>query len=112
MIEEKYDVANDGKRFDDKSECEEYEAALAEFKNLKSQKEALDRKVAHAEYIIKKGSYIKSAPYAGGTGHDGYYHKCPTCGELVGGYEGRNTSLKVDNNIYKCEMCGELFRYS
>ena len=115
MIEvtEKYYVATDGKKFKDENECKEYEDALLKAKTLKSQINALNKELACAEYVLYgKGKYIESSISAGGCGHDGYYNKCTHCGELIGGYEGRNTSLKVDKNTYKCEKCGEFFRYS
>jgi hypothetical protein len=112
-ITEKYYISSDGKRFEDESECKEYEDAWLKIKNLKSQILALSKELARAEYIFHyKGKYIESAKYAGGNGHDGYYSKCPHCEELIGGYEGSNTSLKVDNNVYRCEKCGTFFVYS
>ena len=112
-VTEKYYLAADGRKFKDENECKEYEEASSKIKNIKSQIQALNKELASAEYVLYgKGEYIKSADYAGGCGHDGFYSKCPHCGELVGGYEGRNTSFKVDNNTYKCEKCGKFFRYS
>ena len=111
-IIEKYFVADDGKKFQDKNECKEYEEALLKGKELKQKISELNKELAKLEYIIyKKENYIKKSESAGGCGHDGYYNKCPNCEELVGGYEGRNTSLKVDENIYKCEKCGTFFIY-
>ena len=112
-VTEKYYMATDGKRFKDENECKEYENASLKLKTLKVQAYELNKEIAHAEYILyKKDNYIESVKSAGGCGHDGYYHKCPHCDELVGGYESRNTSLKVDKNVYKCEKCGKFFRYN
>lgn len=113
-VTEKYYQAYDGQTFTDESECLEYEDALDKVKALKSQAATLNKELACAEYVLHrcKKILIKRAGYAGGCGHDGYYHKCPDCGELVGGYEGRNTSLKVDENTYRCVKCGEFFIYS
>ena len=114
MIEvtEKYYMANDNKKFKDENECKEYEEALLKVQTLRKQIRDLNKELACAEYILyRKDTYIKSADYAGGNGHDGYYSMCPYCGELIGGYEGRNTSLKVDEDVYKCEKCGAFFRY-
>lgn len=115
MIEvtEKYYKSTNGRKFNDENECKEYENVLSKLKELISQRDRLNRDIACAEYIVyMKDKYILSAPYVGGCGHEGYYHKCPHCGELVGGYEGKNTSLNVDNYVYKCEKCGGFFRYS
>lgn len=112
-VTEKYYLAVDGRKFKDENECKEYEEASSKIKDIKSQIQALNKELASAEYVLyRKDNYIEQASYAGGCGHDGYYNKCPHCGELVGGYEGRNTSLKVDDRIYKCEKCGKFFRYS
>ena len=81
-------------------------------KTLKLQIKALNKELACAEYVLyAKDNYIEEVLFAGGCGHDGYYNKCPHCGELVGGYEGRNKTFKVDEHIYKCEKCGKFFRY-
>jgi len=112
-LTEKYYIAADGRKFKNENECREYEKALSKIKTIMSQIQVLNKELASAEYVLYgKEKYIKSAEHAGGCGHDGYYSKCPHCGELVGGYEGRNTSLKVDKNTYKCEKCGDFFRYS
>lgn len=114
MIEvtEKYYVATDGRKFKDENECKEYEDAALKIKTLKAQIHALNKELACAEYVLYyKGKYIGSSIPAGGCGHDGYYNKCPHCEELVGGYEGRNTSFKVDEDVYRCEKCGAFFRY-
>lgn len=112
-VTEKYYLATDGRRFKDENECKEYEEATLKIKTLKSQINTLNKELACAEYVLYyKGKYIEQSKYAGGCGHDGYYNKCPHCGELVGGYEQRNTSLKVAENTYKCEKCGTFFRYS
>lgn len=112
-VTEKYYMSSDGKRFKDENECKEYEDALLKVKNIKTQIDVLNKELASAEYVLNgKGKYIETVKYAGGCGHDGYYSKCPHCGELVGGWEGRNTSLKVDKYVYKCEKCGSFFRYS
>lgn len=112
-IKKRYYKSTDGRIFEDENDCKEYESALIELGKFKAQIEDLNRKIANAEYILYgKGNYIKPANDAGGCGHEGYYSKCPHCGEYVGGYERRNTSLKVDENIYKCEKCGKFFRYS
>ena len=111
-VTEKYYVAADGKKFKDENECKEYEEATLKVKTLKSQITTLNKELACAEYVLHyKGKYIEPVDYAGGCGHDGYYNKCPHCETLVGGYEGQNTSLKVDENIYRCEKCGTFFRY-
>lgn len=110
---EKYYMSVDGKKFKNENECKEYEEALLKIKNIKAQIQTLNKELACEEYIAyEKGQYIKSVDYAGGCGHDGYYHKCPHCGELVGGYEHRNTSLKVNENTYKCEKCSKFFTYN
>ena len=110
---EKYYVATDGRKFKNENECKEYEDALLKVKTLKEQINALNKELACVEYVLYyKNTNIKTVEYAGGCGHDGYYNKCPHCEELVGGYEGRNTSLKVDKNTYKCEKCGYFFRYN
>ena len=112
-ITEKYYQSTDGRKFKDENECKEYEEALLNLEKIKSQRDSLNRDIARAEYILYwKDKYIKSTDYAGGCGHEGYYNKCPHCGELVGGYEGKNTSLKVDDSVYKCEKCGRFFRYA
>lgn len=112
-VTEKYYVAADGKRFKDENECKEYEESAMKIKTLKSQINALNKELACAEYTLHaKGKYIKRVSFAGGNGHDGYYHECPNCKAIVGGYEGRNTSLIVDKNTYKCEKCGDFFIYS
>ena len=112
-VTEKYYMSTDGGKFKDESECREYEEASQKIKNIKTQINALNKELACAEYVLYgKGKYIKSVDYVGGCGHDGYYHKCPHCGQLVGGYERQNTSLKVAENTYKCEKCGKFFRYS
>lgn len=112
-VTEKYYMATDGKKFKDENECKEYEEAASKLKALKTQVQTLNKEIACTEYVLYgKGKYIESVMYAGGCGHDGYYNKCPHCGELVGGYERRNTSLMVDKNTYKCEKCGKFFRYS
>jgi predicted RNA-binding Zn-ribbon protein involved in translation (DUF1610 family) len=112
-VTEKYYMAVDGKKFKDENECKKYEEAALKIKTLRSQIDSLNKELACAEYILyDKCKYIESVKSAGGCGHDGYYHKCPHCEELVGGYERRNTSLKVDENTYKCEKCGKFFRYS
>ena len=112
-VTEKFYMSHDGKKFKDELECREYENAYLVAKKLKMQIDDLNKELAVAEYILYgKGKFIDRATYAGGCGHDGYYNKCPHCGELVGGWEGRNTSLKVDDCIYKCEKCGQFFRYS
>jgi len=112
-VTEKYYMATDGKKFKDAKECKEYEDALLKLKILQERLHSLNKEIAFTEYILYyKGQYINLAKSAGGCGHDGFYSKCPHCEELVGGYEGRNTSLKVDKDIYKCEMCGTFFRYS
>ena len=111
-VTEKYYVAADGKKFKDENECKEYEEASLKIKTLKSQIKALNKELASAEYVLHyKGKYIEPTNGAVGSGHDGYYSKCPHCEALVGGYEGQNTSLKVDENIYRCEKCGTFFRY-
>lgn len=111
-VTEKYYLSADGKKFKDENECKEYEEASLKIKTLKQQILALNKELACAEYVLNwKGKYIKSAEYAGGNGHDGYYHKCPFCGELVGGYGGANTALKVDRDTYRCEKCGNFFVY-
>lgn len=110
---EKYYLSSDGKKFNDELECKEYEDALSQLKELKKSYDDLRKKIANAEYVLyAKGKYLKSVTYSGGNGHDGYYYECPSCGALVGGYEGRNTSLTVDKNTYKCEKCGNFFNYS
>ena len=114
MIEvtEKYYVATDGRKFKDENECKEYEDAALEIKTLKSKIQNLNKELACAEYVLYyKGKYISSSISAGGCGHDGFYNKCPHCETLIGGYEGRNTSLKVDKDTYRCEKCGTFFRY-
>ena len=112
-VTEKYYMATDGTRFKDENECKEYEEAAQKIENIKSQIKALNKDLACAEYVLYgKGKSIKTAEYVGGCGHDGYYHKCPHCKELVGGYDGRNTSLKVGEHTFKCEKCGNFFRYS
>ena len=111
-VTEKYYISADGRKFQDGNECKEYEEALQKMNHIKEQIYALHKELACTEYILyAKGEYIKSANYAGGCGHDGYYSKCPYCERLIGGYEGRNTSLKVDENTYKCEKCGKFFTY-
>ena len=112
-VTEQYYVACDGKKFYDENECREYEEATLKEKELKEKILELNKELARVEYIkYAKGTYIKIAGLAGGNGHDGYYSKCPSCNKLVGGYEGTNTSLKVDRNVYKCEGCGAFFKYS
>ena len=112
-VTEKYYIATDGRKFKDENECKEYEEASLKIKTLKSQIKDLNKELACAEYVLYyKGKYIEQTNGAVGNRHDGYYSKCPHCEELVGGYEGRNTSLKVDQNIYRCEKCGTFFRYS
>lgn len=113
-ITETYYKADDGTRFTDENECVEYEEALEKIKALNSQLAIFNKELACATYTICKYKkiVIPSAQYAGGTGHDGYYNKCPNCGEFVGGYDRRNTSLKVDENTYACEKCGKFFIYS
>ena len=111
-VTEKYYISTDGRKFNNENECKEYEEAALKIKTIKSQIHDLNKELACAEYTLYgKGKYIESVEYAGGCGHDGYYNKCPYCGELVGGYERRNTSFKVDEDTYKCEKCGEFFRY-
>ena len=111
-VTEKYYLSADGKKFKDENECKEYEEALVKVRTLKAQVLALNKELACAEYVLDwKGKCIESAKYTGGNGHDGYYYKCPHCGELVGGYGGSNTSLKVDRDTYKCEKCGKFFIY-
>lgn len=112
-ITEKYYMSADGRKFKDENECKEYEEVSQKINNIKTQINALNKELACAEYVLYgKGKYIESVKSTGGCGHDGYYNKCPHCEELVGGYEGRNTSLKVAEHIYKCEKCGKFFRYS
>ena len=109
---EKYYMATDGRKFKDENECKEYENASLKLKTLKAQAYEINKEIARTEYILHyKGKYIESVNLAGGNGHDGYYNKCPHCEELVGGYERRNTSLKVDEDVYRCEKCGTFFRY-
>jgi len=111
-VTEKYYIAFDGKKFKDEIECKKYEDCGLKIKNLKSQILALNKELACAEYILYyEGKYIIPVKDAGGNGHDGHYNKCPHCEALVGGYGGTNTSLKVDNDIYRCEKCGTFFRY-
>ena len=111
-VTEKYYMSADGRKFKDENECKEYEEALAKVRTLKSQVLALNKELACAEYVLyRRDNYIEKAGYAGGNGHDGYYHKCPHCGEFVGGYGDTNTSLKVDKDTYKCEKCGGFFVY-
>ena len=111
-VTEKYYITNDNKKFKDENECKEYEEALLKVQKLRKEINDLNKELACAEYVLhKKDIYIKSVIYAGGNGHDGYYSKCPHCEELVGGYEGRNTSFKVDTYTYKCEKCGNFFTY-
>lgn len=112
-VTEKYYIASNGKRFENEDECKEYEEALSKINKLRTQINILNKELASAEYILHyKGRFVEQVNDAGGCGHDGFYSKCPRCEELVGGYEGRNTSLNVDKNIYKCEKCGTFFRYS
>lgn len=109
---EKYYMANNGKKFEDENECKEYEEAVLKIKTIKAQIEALNKELACVEYIAYgKERYIEPVKDAGGCGYDGYYNKCPHCGELVGGYERLNTSLKVAEKIYKCEKCSKFFKY-
>lgn len=111
-VTETYYMSSDGKKFKNENECEEYEKAKSKVKEIKEQIKTLNRELARAEYVLRGGGFIDRVVYAGGNGHDGYYNKCPHCGELVGGWEGRNTFLKVDACIYKCEKCGQFFKYS
>ena len=111
-VTEKFYVAFDGKKFKDENECKVYEESAKKIKTLKTQITNLNKELAYAEYVLNfKGKYIEKTEYAGGNGHDGYYNKCPHCGDWVGGYERRNTSLKVDDSTYKCEKCGQFFIY-
>ena len=112
-VTETYYLSKDGKKFKDKSECKEYEEAILKASTLQERIKTLNKELACVQYILYgKGTHVPSVSSAGGCGHDGYYNECPYCGELVGGYEGRNTSLKVAECVYKCEKCGEFFRYS
>lgn len=74
----------------------------------------INKNIASIEYNLYSKGTINIEPVrdGGGCGHDGYYSYCPYCKEPVGGYEGKNTSLKVDTTVYKCEKCGNFFRYS
>lgn len=112
-VTEKYYMSADGRKFKDENECKEYEEASQKIKNIKTQINALNKELACAEYVLYgKDKYIESVKSAGSFGRFGYYNKCPHCENLVGGYEGINTSLKVAEHIYKCEKCGKFFRYS
>lgn len=112
-VTEKYYVATNGKKFKDENECKEYDDACRKIKSLKEKIFNLNKELARAEYVLYgKDRCVDYVIYAGGCGHDGYYNKCPHCEALVGGYERQNTSLKVDENIYRCEKCGTFFKYS
>lgn len=104
---------DDNKQFADKNEHEMFASNISKLKELKNQELALNQEIAHIEYDLhKKKICVKPVKHSDGNGFDGLYYKCPYCAKIVGGYRRMNTSLKVAENIYKCEKCGGFFKHS
>ncbi len=110
---ETYYKATDGTRFETEEECRAYETEKDRYNAALAKKREAEKEIAAIEYARFKRKYVYIQPATGsfGCGHDGYYKKCPHCGEQTGGYEGANLGLKVDEGIYKCEKCGLFFSY-
>lgn len=112
---ETYYLAEDGTRFKTEETCREYETEKERYKMALKKKREAEKEIAVIEYarFRREGGYVvQSTTGSFGCDHDGYYTKCPHCGELTGNYEGKNLGLKVDEGIYKCEKCGGFFCYS
>ncbi|MDE7323097.1 MAG: hypothetical protein K2N73_10310 [Lachnospiraceae bacterium] len=112
---ETYYKAKDGTKFKTEEECREYETEKERHEAALAKKKEAERELAIIEYERFKRENGRFAPQTVGNfgcGHDGYYSKCPHCGELTGNYERKNLGFKVDKNIYKCEKCGNFFSYS
>lgn len=110
-----YYKANDGTRFETEEECREYETEKERYALALKKKREAEKEIAVIEYarFRREGRFAKPTTGSFGCGHDGYYTKCPHCGEYTGNYEGRNLKLKVDDKgIYKCEKCGCFFSYA
>lgn len=115
-----YYVANDGARFDSEKECAEYEHELQCYRERIERRDKLlatlqevETDIAKIEYrrLIKRGVRIRPVIGHHGCSREGYYNECPYCGEMTGNYEGRNLTLRVDKNVYKCVKCGKFFTY-
>lgn len=112
---ETYYKAKDGTRFDTEEKCAAYESEQRRYKAAMDRKKEAERELAIIEYERFKrenGRYAPSTVGSFGCDHDGYYSKCPHCGELTGNYACKNLGFKVDKTIYKCEKCGNFFSYS
>lgn len=95
-------------------ECIAYETEKERYSAALAKKREAEKEIATIEYarFKRNGGYVQSATGSFGCGHDGYYKKCPHCGEQTGGYEGANLHLKVDGSVYKCEKCSKFFSYA
>lgn len=114
QIKETYYKAFDGKRFETEEECIAYETEKERYNAALKKKREAEKEIATIEYarFKREGGFAKSTTGSFGCGHDGYYTKCPHCGELTGNYEGKNLGLHVSGSIYKCEKCGNFFSYA
>lgn len=110
---ETYYKAKDGTKFKTEEECKEYETEEAWYSAALEKKREAEKEIAVIEYkrFKRKGGYVQPATGSYGCGHDGYYKKCPHCGECTGNYERKNLGLEVADGIYKCEKCGDFFLY-
>ena len=110
---ETYYKAKDGTKFKTEEECNEYETEEERYRAALAKKREVEKEIAVIEYkrFKRKGGYVQPATGSYGCGHDGYYKKCPHCGEYTGNYERKNLELEVADGIYKCEKCGDFFLY-
>lgn len=110
---ETYYKAKDGTKFKTEEECKEYETEEAWYSAALEKKREAEKEIAVIEYkrFKRKVGYVQPATGSYGCGHDGYYKKCPHCGECTGNYERKNLGLEVADGIYKCEKCGDFFLY-
>lgn len=94
--------------------CREYGTEEERYKLALNKKREVEKEIAVIEYarFKRSGGFASETVGSFGCDHDGYYTKCPHCGEYTGNYDRKNLGLKVSEGVYKCEKCGNFFSYS